>query len=375
MRTQQITWSPEQGWSRPTPDTSGRAPDVVFVFGARPALEQGPALPTLRELFPAERCFGCSTAGEIAGVQVRDDTVVATALWFDRARVTSAAVTLAPGVSSREAGVSLGRALAGDDLKHVLVFSDGIQVNGTKLAAGLQSALPPTVGVSGGLAGDGAAFGRTCVVNQGKAETGALVALGFSGPLEVGAGSLGGWIPFGAERVITGSDGAVLHALDGEPALALYKKYLGEHAAGLPASALLFPLLVKATPDTAPVVRTILGVDEAKGTMTFAGDMPVGATARLMRCNLERLIVGASEAATVATISRTTQFALLVSCVGRKLVLKQRTEEEVEAVREAIGSAATLTGFYSYGELAPFSGGGACQLHNQTMTITTFTES
>ena len=68
------------------------------------------------------------------------------------------------------------------------------------------------------------------------------------------------------------------------------------------------------------------------------------------------------------------EFALLISCVGRKLVLKQRTEEEVEAVRDVIGPQAAMAGFYSYGELSPFTPGGQCRLHNQTMTITTLSE-
>jgi hypothetical protein len=60
--------------------------------------------------------------------------------------------------------------------------------------------------------------------------------------------------------------------------------------------------------------------------------------------------------------------------VGRKLVLKQRIEEEVEAIRDVFGDGTVLTGFYSYGEISPFAPGEPCALHNQTMTITTFTE-
>jgi hypothetical protein len=70
----------------------------------------------------------------------------------------------------------------------------------------------------------------------------------------------------------------------------------------------------------------------------------------------------------------TPDLAILISCVGRKLVLKQRVEEEVESVRNVLGARTVLSGFYSYGEIAPFLPSAKCELHNQTMTITTFAE-
>ena len=111
--------------------------------------------------------------------------------------------------------------------------------------------------------------------------------------------------------------------------------------------------------------------------MTFAGDVPEGSYARLMKANFDRLIDGAGGAATTsyqAIGSATPDLAVLISCVGRKLVLNQRIEEEVEAVRDILGERTVLTGFYSYGEISPFTPGAKCELHNQTMTITTFLE-
>jgi hypothetical protein len=54
--------------------------------------------------------------------------------------------------------------------------------------------------------------------------------------------------------------------------------------------------------------------------------------------------------------------------------LKQRVEEEVEAVLDIVGNKTVITGFYSYGELAPAANGQPCDLHNQTMTVTLFSE-
>jgi hypothetical protein len=204
------------------------------------------------------------------------------------------------------------------------------------------------------------------------------VAVGFYGNrLRVGCGSLGGWDPFGPERLITRSLGNVLYELDGRSALALYRQYLGDYAVQLPASALLFPLSLRSMAGDRPVVRTVLAIDEEKGSMTFAGDLPEGSYARLMKANFERLIDGANDAARAtkeALGSKPPELALLISCVGRKMVLQQRIEEELEAVRDVIGSQATQAGFYSYGEIAPFSPKSPCELHNQTMTVTAMSE-
>jgi hypothetical protein len=126
-----------------------------------------------------------------------------------------------------------------------------------------------------------------------------------------------------------------------------------------------------------PVVRTLLAIDEADQSMTFAGDVPEGSYARVMRATIPHLVAGAMKAAKTSAEplgARSPDLAILISCVGRKLVLQQRAAEEVQAVRQALGERTILTGFYSYGEIAPFTHGTLCRLHNQTMTITTFAE-
>jgi hypothetical protein len=261
---------------------------------------------------------------------------------------------------------------------HVFVLSDGLQVNGSELVAGLTGRLPKHVTVTGGLSGDGGRFAETLVFWDSAPAAGRVAALGLYGDrLRVGYGSLGGWDPFGPERMITRSCGNVLYALDGQSALDLYKRYLGESAAGLPATGLLFPLALRTREDQTPVVRTILAVDEGAQSMTFAGDVPEGAYARLMKANFERLIDGAAGAARTSYEAIgwvPPELAILISCVGRKMVLRQRTEEEVEGVRGVLGPGTVLTGFYSYGEISPFNPSARCELHNQTMTVTTLSE-
>jgi hypothetical protein len=157
------------------------------------------------------------------------------------------------------------------------------------------------------------------------------------------------------ERLITRSSENILYELDGKPALDIYKMYLGEYANELPGSGLLFPLCIRTDNVGELIVRTILGIDENAKSLTFAGNMPEGAYARLMKANIDRLIDGASNAAqnSMNGNAERPELAILISCVGRKLVLNQRIEEEVEVIRAVYGNDTAITGFYSYGEISP----------------------
>lgn len=368
-------FSPAHGWANLP--TRAEPPDFVLLFGARELFQAGAALDALSATLPRERFFGCSTAGEIEEAHVCDGSIVATSVWLGKAHIRVASVSLSHDAagSAEAAGKLLAERVAAEGLRHVFVLSDGTQVNGTQLVDGLTKYLPAGVSLSGGLSGDGAAMKETVVCHAGQVSTGTISAIGFIGDIRVGTGSVGGWDAFGPIRKVTRATGNVLFELDGEPALALYKRYLGEHAASLPAGALRFPLRLMPR-DGEPVVRTILGVDEAAQSMTFAGDLPVGAEVQLMRANFDRLVMAGERAAEASLSSSGSkpELAVLISCVGRRLILKQRTEEEVEAVRSVLGEDVHTTGFYSYGELSPVTGGARCQLHNQTMTITTFSE-
>ena len=388
MKIQQRKWTQALGWTPASAASFGASCQLVLAFGATAILRQPHLAAAIRKDYPGAHIFGCSTAGEICGTQVSDDSLVVTAVQFEHTLFQAAQVDLRQTPDSFQAGEQIAHALPpsirdavtgiDEKLAHVLVLSDGLKVNGSDFVAGLMKHLPEGITLTGGLAGDGARFDKTLVFSDSAAKEDTISALGLYGSrLKVGFGSLGGWDSFGPDRLVTKSKGNVLYELDGQSALSLYKQYLGEHAQGLPATGLLFPLSIRSEAGETPVVRTILSVDEAAQSMTFAGDVPEGAYARLMKANFDRLIDGATGAARTsyqAIGSGPTELAILISCVGRKLVLKQRIEEEVEAVREVLGESATLTGFYSYGEISPFTPGARCELHNQTMTITALSE-
>lgn len=385
MKIEQQCWTAAEGWKISMASHTDGADlhregqtSLVLIFGAGNILGDATKMDQVRALYPGAPIVGCSTAGEICDTRVRDDSLVVTAVRFEHSKVKLVQTDLAKAGDSMGAGKYLAREIPHENLVHVLVLSDGLQVNGTELARGLRENLPVNVAVTGGLAGDGANFKHTLVCADGAPTEGVIAVLGFYGArLKVGYGSLGGWDAFGAERLITRSQGNVLYELDGRSALQLYKEYLGEHANGLPATALLFPLALRTGTTEYGLVRTVLGVDEKEQSMTFAGDMPEGGYARLMKANFDRLIDGAAGAANSGFEmlgSYPPELALLISCVGRKLVLKQRVEEEVESVRQVLGPHTVLGGFYSYGEICPHGAFTQCELHNQTMTITTFSE-
>jgi hypothetical protein len=356
-------------------------PQLILAFGQREFLENSNVLQSLKDHYPEVVLAGCTTSGEIAGEKVFDESVVLTAVEFEKTKIASAVAKLSDVENpSKRAGIELATTLDHNNLKHVLVFSDGLNVNGTDLVDGMSQALPKGVTVTGGLAGDGPNFKKTYIINRTDLlGEGQIKAIGLYGDnIKVGFGSRGGWDSFGVDRTVTKSKGNVLYEIDGEPALDLYKSFLGDKAKELPSSGLLFPLSMRDREDVEPVVRTILGISEEDKSLTFAGDIPEGSFVRLMKANSDRLINGAEEAAEITIKDKNTnqiELALLVSCVGRKLVLKQLVEEEVEVVSDVLGKP-TIAGFYSYGELAPFGFlQNQCELHNQTMTITTLSES
>ena len=371
MWIEQRGWTAADGWNvaeKPAGPTS-----LVLYFAAPGVMQPEALLAELRHRYGQAAIVGCTTGGEIFGTEVQDDSIVTAALGFDKATVRVASRDLSDITQSRQVGGELAQELAGDGLRAIFLLSDGTKVNGDMLVEGCREAVNADVTVTGGLAGDGARFQVTAVGCNDPMRSGRVAAIGFYGDsLSIGHGSFGGWDEFGPPRSITRSEGNVLFELDGEPALDLYKRYLGEEAKGLPGSALLFPLSIR-SPDGAvgsDVVRTIVGIDEAAKSMTFAGDVPTGYLSRLMRGNFDNLVDGAGKAAESAD-TKAPSLAILVSCIGRKLLMGQRIAEEVEIVADILGPQAALIGFYSYGEISPHGFTGKCELHNQTMTITT----
>ncbi len=354
---------------------------LVLIFGAKEFVDSPKAISEVVQAFPKSHILGCSTAGEIFGCNVEDKSLSVGVMRFNHTRLKTVYAYAKSANDSYESGKSIAERLMqmdGSDLRGVMILSDGSNVNGSELIRGLNSILPDSVVVTGGLAGDGDRFEKTWVLKEKIPQFGIISAIGFyGGRIKLHHGSKGGWDIFGIERRVTRSKANVLYELDRKPALELYKKYLGDRAADLPASALLFPLSIRLNPnDEKQVVRTVLNINEEEGSMTFAGDVPEGAMVQLMKANFDRLIDGATEAAIMSLKEggfTGERLCVAISCVGRRLVLGQRSEEELEATLDVLPQNTKQIGFYSYGEISPYAS-GHCDLHNQTMTLTVIYE-
>jgi len=354
-------------------------PDLIIVFGSPKWFSDLNRLPNvLKDYFPQAIRVGCSSAGEIASGRVLNDSLVVTAIKFANVKLHVHSTDAQDMKQSSDAGKSLAK-LFPPEINAFMVFSPGVEINGSALIDGLRSVLPPGIPITGGLAGDNAKFEKTYTLCNDTISSRQIVGLALSGAqLGFYHGSFGGWQSFGPGRVVTKCEGNLLLELDGSPALEIYKKYLGEHSAGLPASGLLFPFaILNEDMSESGMIRTILGIDENRGSLILAGDVKIGSRLKLMHASTDKLVDGAEKAAEIALemgSEKNDGLVLLVSCIGRKIVLGDRVEEETEAVMNVFPKNCTQAGFYSYGEISPISGTTDCQLHNQTMTVTYLTE-
>ncbi|PDT90574.1 hypothetical protein CO669_10415 [Bradyrhizobium sp. Y36] len=380
MHIQYLHWNAAHGWRGAN---ALREPaQLVLYFGSREGLESGERYRELRGLYPDGHIVGCSAGGQIHGDDISDDEVVAVALRFERTQVRLASEIVASRDDSRACGERIARQLAAPDLAGLFVLSDGLVANGNELVAGINGIVGPDLPVTGGLAADATKFEHTLVGVDGEPVPNRIAAIGFYGAsFRFAHGCAGGWDVFGPSRKVTRSEGSVVMQLDGEPPLDLYTRYLGEEeAAAMPGSGLAFPMRIhdEAEPDR-QIVRSVFAVDRNARSLTFAADIPEGCTAQLMRANFDSLAAGAGEAGRQARSALADEIAgdklaILVSCTGRRRVMGQRTQDELDAVAAELGDDVVRIGFYSYGEIAPPAASGRCELHNQTMTVTVIAE-
>jgi hypothetical protein len=376
MKVEQALRDENKGWVFQTEHSPLNNP-LVLVFGNRKTLEQTPVHKEVRALYPNGHIIIGSGCGEILNSQLHENTVLLSALEFEKSNFQVRSGNLDDYDSLEQLSSGILKDLPLDALRHIMVISDGSSVNGSRLVETIAGIVGTQIPISGGLCGDDTRFEYTLTSYNREPRKGDIIIVAFYGEqLEVKTANFGGWKVFGPERRVSRSQDNILYEIDGKPALELYKKYLGEKAKDLPHSALFYPLQVWDEDASKTVVRTILNIDTENQSMILAGDIPNGSKVQLMMATSDDIVEGASRAAemAIAEMQQQPEFAMLVSCVGRKLVLDQRTEDELEEVSDIIGKEVRNTGIYSYGELSPFHDSTQCGLHNQTMTLTLFSE-
>ncbi len=352
-------------------------PQLIIVFSSIESLVNGKINNKLTDYFFNSTIVGCTTAGEIYKDSVYDNTVVVTGLHFDNPDFQVRTSELSSMNLSFDSGKKLAEELYDDSLHSVFVMGLGVNINGSALIDGLENIFKKNILITGGLAGDGGKFKQTYTFLNDQVFDNRNLGIGFyNDNINLYYGSAGGWQPFGPLRQITKSSMNILYEIDKKPALEVYKKYLGEFANDLPASGLLFPFLLLDENENG-LVRTILGIDKKNGSLILAGDVQENGYVKLMQASTESLVAGAQEAAKSIIEKKQeedTGLAILISCVGRKLVMGSRIDEEIDAINNMFDTTIDINGFYSYGEICPLKGLIDCKLHNQTMTITYITE-
>ena len=369
MKIATLRWTPGSGWVGGADLTDAH---LLLVFGEHAHFHEAGCFDELRERFPKACIAGCSSSGNLLGSNITDGDVLATAVRFDRAGVRLVGAQMQPGDDVAARARELAMQLKAPDLRHVLALCDGLNVNATQLAEGLNAC---GTMVTGGLAGDADRFQATWVMADGAARQNQVALIGIYGDIDAKSTFCTGWTEFGAERLVTRSAGKVVYEIDGQPALGLYKKYLGDLASSLPASGMRFPLSITTKPSGHTLTRTLLAVNETDQSLTFAGEVPQGSACRLMRTNLDHLIETVDQTSQAVVPDRDGEALCVVfTCLGRRIVLGQMVDEELEAAQRRLGNRVVMTGFYSYGELGPLGTAQVCDLHNQTMCMTTLQE-
>lgn len=377
MKIVQLTKTKNNEWEYLSEKKHLKKP-LVLIFGNRYLLENSTIYQEIRTIFPDGHLVFGSSCADITSKTVDENSITITAIEFEKSSfLIKTNNVLNTDLNSFKTGNDLINQFPKEGLKYVFVISEGSFINGSELTEGMNNAFEDNLLITGALCGDGDRFEKTLASYNENPKQGEIVAVGFYGDtLEITFSIYGGWTPFGPERMVTKSKGNVLYELDNMPALDIYKKYLGEKSKELPGAALLYPLNVKITNEKQSIVRSILNIDEANNAMILAGNIPVNSKVQMMMTNVDN-IANASELAAKQALNlrqKKPELAMLVSCIGRKIVLDQRVEEEIEEVTQVIGNAITVSGLYSYGEIAPFNGEVSCQLHNQTMTVTLLSE-
>lgn len=377
MQIEQKKWTPEKTWETLRSDLrESKEYQLVLVFGSRTLLSSIGFYDEIRNCYPKAQILMNSTSGEIIDTQVNDDTISLTAIRFDNTPFKTISLNIEDYSNAETAGQYIAQSLTHSDITNILVFADGHLVDGHKLVIGLENSLPDPVVISGGLAGDGNKFQKTLLGLNEQPCAGKIIAVGFYGKhLTVSHGRMDGWEEFGNEIQITKSNKNTLIELNNEPALKIYNQFLNTHLPSSEGQSLLFPVSIKSNDKQPSVFRKIKSINEDEKSITFDGVVPEGSYIKMMRANFESLIHGATAAAKNSTKNLSKpDLAIVISNVGRKIILSKRIEEEVEIIREVLGESTAITGFYSYGDISFVKGDAKSAFNNQSMTITTMRE-
>jgi hypothetical protein len=339
---------------------------------------------TLRTKLPDVPTIGCSTDGEITSAGLSVDSVTLMLLASPRMRAKAHVI---PNLSedSERAGIELAKALHDDEARVLMLLPDGLTGNGSAIIRGAQEILGRQFVIAGGTAGDRGRFVKTFQCADGKAHTDALIGLMLYSPtpLELGYGVMSGWRPIGIAKEVTHAEANTVYEIEGETALDMYSRFLGDKASQLPGIGVEYPFALVdryGEVDTKGIregesyflMRAPMVVDREKGAVTFAAEIPQGSRIKMTRGKSDEVISASREAASrsLEGLGGPPDAVFFFSCMARKVVLGRRTNLEITAAQEVLGENTPMIGFYTYGEIANCGETfPMCRFHNETATF------
>ncbi|KKR00625.1 MAG: hypothetical protein UT98_C0001G0003 [Candidatus Nomurabacteria bacterium GW2011_GWF2_40_31] len=360
-------------------------PDLLIVFSSV-KYDQEKMLSGVRSVAPAALLIGSSTSGEVTTAgPVKDHSVTVMA-------IKSPEVKYFVGVGEnilanpRLAGKAVAdnvKEQTSTSLKAFMMMPDVLVGNGADIVRGVLDSLGAHFPVVGGASGDDFAFQKTYQYVNDKVYSGAVVGLGLTGNFKMGIGVKHGWIPVGEPMKVTKSQGAVIHEINGSPAVKIYEDYFGAeeakilHTEALAKLAITYPLGMKVAGSDELLIRDPITVDE-KGSITCAAEIPEGSEIRLMVGSREEAVKVAKIAAEDAVLQldgSAPKAVIIFNCIARNKLFGDKSGDEINAIQQAIGKDVPLIGFYTYGEQAPLGGEvrniEQCNsaFHNETVVI------
>jgi len=363
----------DQKWNKKLDNSLDSNNSLVICFGSSNPKFIESGLNDITNIFKNSIIIGSSSAGEIYQDELYEKSLSVVVIKFEKTKLKLNISKIDNMDQSYDIGCNIANNLAKDDLKSIFILCDGLNINGSRLTRAIAKTVDNNVVVTGGLAADGEKVKNTWVLVDNKIKSNYVTSVGFYGDsFNVAYGSQGGWKEFGKIRITTKTKNNIIYEIDSEPALEVYKRYLGDEAKDLPTSGLLYPLVILDEYSSNIKVRAILSIDEEKHSIGFAADIPQNSKVKFMRASFNQLIDGAKKSTQNISFSKYSNqeaINIAISCAGRKLVLGQKVEEELEAVLDNLGDNVMQVGFYSYGEISPLSN-GMCDLQNETMTLT-----
>lgn len=380
MKLEQCRWQKETGWENGKEPGGLKEAQLVIFFASKVIFDENGIIEELKNYYPKAEIVGCAVQWQIQGQEVTEAALCFTAIFFEHASVAVVTGSVDDVNKSQELGTSLIQSLPSEGLRHVFVLGDGLNLAGSAFVRGISSKISTLIGLTGGFTSEGVSTGQPGLYCNKKLPKGSAILIGFYGDLlQFSYAANTGWKSYGPIRKITKSDGDTLYELDNKPVLDLYKDFLGPFAHELPDIGLLYPMSVWA-PDqeqSSALARTIIDVNEESKSLRTAGDVPEGSNVQFMITNIDMLVKGAETAAekTFKVLKHTEpELALIMSCISRKFVMKQRSEEELDAVADILGKKVAYVGFYTWGEISPFGFNEKCFFQNQVMAITAIRE-